>query len=290
MTHPGYVEKPLDYVAPSRPSVPLPWLGFAVVLGYMALNSIITEYDLHNQQAQLPLPVEMALSIAIGLLCCAAPLLIPGVPRKRRLLALALFASMYALAYVPRALHLPGVDYISFWSTPALYAAAWIAVRHTSRWAFVAVAVAPILTSIFWPFGPLRGGTGQLGGIKPFDLFIAIDLFSFVVPVVAAIVVAGAIAQEVPAAVPGQATLRRWPCWLAVVAFIAALAGVILVAVPTGLPILAIVLGHVASSAVRRKGLGGRSLAITAFILGYAEVIGFLWFLFQALANFKIEF
>lgn len=290
MAHLVPVYELLPPVPQERPKTPLRWLGLAVVVGYMAFSSMLTEWDLQHQ-THIPGPFETALAIAIWVLACVAPLLIPGVSRNRRLVALAIFAGMWALMYLPRFLHLPPTWYSSYWSAPVLYAAGWIVMRHTSRWSLVAVAVVPIMTALLGPLSPLRGGTGQLGGIKPFDLFIALDLFATdVVPVVAAVLVAGAIAQEVPAPDPGHEALRRWPYWLAVVAIVAALVGVVFVAMPSFLPLLAIVLGHVAARAVRRKGLGGRSLAITAFILGYAEVLAFLWLLYQALANFKIEF
>jgi hypothetical protein len=110
------------------------------------------------------------------------------------------------------------------------------------------------------------------------------------VPAIAAILVAGAIAQEAPAPTPGAPEPSRRPRWLAVVALIAALIGGVFVAVPSGLSLLAIVLGHVAAIGLHRRRLGGQSLAITAFVLGYVEVLYFLWLAYQALSNFKIVF
>jgi hypothetical protein len=204
--------------------------------------------------------------------------------------ALALFGVMYAVTYLPRTLLPHGLEQFSYWSTPVLYAAGWITVRHASPRAYFALAVAPALTTVFFPWGPLRGGSGQLGGVDPFELFIALDDLSYIVPAIAAILVAGAIAQEAPAPTPGAPEPSRRPRWLAVVALIAALIGGVFVAVPSGLSLLAIVLGHVAAIGLHRRRLGGQSLAITAFVLGYVEVLYFLWLAYQALSNFKIVF
>ena len=288
MTHPGYAEMPLDYVATSRASVPLPWLGFAVALGFMALSVLLDTYDTLHQQAMAPIAAWWAIEV----LACAAALAIPGVPRQRRLVALAIFVGGLALQFVTSRLHPPGIEYISYALGPAVYAAGWITMRHVSRWALVAVALAPIMTAVLGPLSPIRGGTGQLFGAgAPFEVFIALHVFSVdILPTVVAVVIARAIAQEAREATADQAALRRWPCWIASVALVAALAGVVVVAVPTGLPILAIVLGHVGSSAVKRKGLGGRSFAVTAYVLGYLEVVVFVWSLYVAFLNWKFTF
>jgi hypothetical protein len=197
---------------------------------------------------------------------------------------------MLAVAFLGRSIRLPADMYLSEWTSPLLYAAGWITVRHTSLRPYFALIVTPILTAVFLPGGPVIEAIGRSGGILPFDVFLAAVLLAGLLPVVATVVVAGAIAQEVPVALPGETELRRWPYWLAVIAFIAALAGAMVFTIPTGLPILAIVLGHAASSTVKRKGLGGRAFAITAYILGYLEVIAFLWTLYISIVNWKFVF
>ena len=294
MAHPGDVYVALQPASTSRRSGPLPWLGLAVVVGYMTLGVLLDTYDTLNYQATAPVAQWWTVAAwwAIEVLACAAALAIPGVPKQRRLVALAIFVGGFALQLMMSRLHLTGTEYISYALYPAVYAAGWITMRHASCWALVAVATAPIMTALFGPSTPIHGGMGQLFGANaPFVLFIALQVFTIdILPAVAAVVIAGAISQEAPAPDPGHAALPRWPHWLAAVALVAALAGVEVLALPTGLPILAIVLGHVGSSALKKRGLRGRSLATVAYVLGYLEVVVFVRTLYLALVNWQFVF
>jgi hypothetical protein len=254
----------------------------------MALSVLLDTYNTLNPHPMAPIAAWWAIEV----LACAAVRAIPGVPRQRRLVALAILVGGLALQFTMSRLQLTGIEYISYALGPAVYAAGWITMRHASRWALVAVALAPIMTAVFGPFGAISGGTGQLVEAgAPVELFMALHVFSVdLLPTVAAVVIAGAIAQESWDATAGQATERRWPYWLAAVALVAALAGAVVATVPTGLPILAIVLGHVGSSALKRRGLRGRRFAITAYILGYLEVVAFLWTLYLSIVNWKFVF
>jgi len=283
MAHPGSVASPFDAGPPSRPSIPWPWLGYAVILGYLGLDAIRIAYGFSHVQT----PAPMVAWLGIDILACLVPLLIPRVSWTRRIVALAFFAATNGAGFVADAVHIAGAHQFTYVTMPTLYAAGWIAMRHSSLRAYAAVAVAPVLTAIFWPYGPLALDAHQVA----YYYFIpTISTYIHLFPAVPAILVADALAQGAPRANTGQATTPLWPYWMAVAGVIAAMVGVMFFMSPTGLPIVAIVLGHVASRRLRGAGAGGRSLAITAYVLGYAHLMVSVWLLFLALANFKIEF
>jgi hypothetical protein len=231
----------------------------------------------------------------IEALAWAAALTIPGVTRERRLVTLLIFVGGFALGFVIPHTQPPGTNYVSYAIGPAAYAAGWITMRHRSISAYAALVAVPVITTVFAPFSPLVESTYQFGSYVPdsltFDFMDALSNFTeSMLPTVVAIVLAAGLAQKAPDPSSDQAGRQRWPYWLAASAFVAALFGAVLVVMPPGLAIVAIVLGHVGSVLVTRRGLGGRGLAITAYILGYLELIAFVWMLYQALLNVKIVF
>jgi hypothetical protein len=281
MAHPGSAALPLYAAPPSPPSLRWPWLGYAVILGYLGLDAIRFAYAVAHGETHTPLVVWLGIDILV----CVVPLLVPGVRWTRRAVALAFFAMVVSAGLLATDPHIVGAGQILYAAMPTLYAAGWIALRHSSLRAYAALAVAPLMTAIFWPYGPLALVAHNVG----YWYFLpTITTYIHLFPAVAAILVAGALAQG--AAATGLSAAPRWPYWMAVAAVIAAMVGVMFFMIPTGLPIVAIVLGHVASRRLRGTRVGGRGLAITAYVLGYAHLIISAWLIIQAVANFRIEY